>query len=173
MEEYMSEEFEDEEIQDTVELSLKDTETLVDESKELLKNLYNIDEPRAKRIITQDDLRNDISSFVSSQLQNLENQNTLKGLLEAEIAKKVLAHDLSTDEIFRAYSMISGEKSRNIDSLFKLFAPTQASPNSVLTPATRTEERESVELTSSQRQSIEKLLRIIEHSPNLKKDSDN
>ena len=169
----MSEEFEDEEIQDTVELSLKDTETLVDESKELLKNLYNIDEPRAKRIITQDDLRNDISSFVSSQLQNLENQNTLKGLLEAEIAKKVLAHDLSTDEIFRAYSMISGEKSRNIDSLFKLFAPTQASPNSVLTPATRTEERESVELTSSQRQSIEKLLRIIEHSPNLKKDSDN
>lgn len=173
MEEYMSEEFEDEEIQDTVELSLKDTETLVDESKELLKNLYNIDEPRAKRIVTQDDLRNDISSFVSSQLQNLENQNTLKGLLEAEIAKKVLAHDLSTDEIFRAYSMISGEKSRNIDSLFKLFAPTQASPNSVLTPATRTEERESVELTSSQRQSIEKLLRIIEHSPNLKKDSDN
>lgn len=169
----MLEEFEDEEIQDTVELSLKDTETLVDESKELLKNLYNIDEPRAKRIVTQDDLRNDISSFVSSQLQNLENQNTLKGLLEAEIAKKVLAHDLSTDEIFRAYSMISGEKSRNIDSLFKLFAPTQASPNSVLTPATRTEERESVELTSSQRQSIEKLLRIIEHSPNLKKDSDN
>ena len=169
----MSEEFEDEEIQDTVELSLKDTETLVDESKELLKNLYNIDEPRAKRIVTQDDLRNDVSSFVSSQLQNLENQNTLKGLLEAEIAKKVLAHDLSTDEIFRAYSMISGEKSRNIDSLFKLFAPTQASPNSVLTPATRTEERESVELTSSQRQSIEKLLRIIEHSPNLKKDSDN
>ena len=160
----MSEEFEDEEIQDTVELSLKDTETLVDESKELLKNLYNIDEPRAKRIITQDDLRNDISSFVSSQLQNLENQNTLKGLLEAEIAKKVLAHDLSTDEIFRAYSMISGE---NIDSLFKLFAPTQASPNSVLTPATRTEERESVELTSSQRQSLEKLLRVVEHSPNL------
>ena len=169
----MSEEFEDEEIQETVELSIQDTETLVEESKELLKNLYNIDEPRAKRIVTQDDLRNNISSFVSSQLQNLENQNTLKGLLEAEIAKKVLAHDLSTDEIFRAYSMISGEKSRNIDSLFKLFAPTQASPNSVLTPATRTEERESVELTSSQRQSIEKLLRIIEHSPNLKKDSDN
>ena len=172
MEEYMLEEFEDEEIQDTVELSLKDTETLVDESKELLKNLYNIDEPRAKRIVTQDDLRNDISSFVSSQLQNLENQNTLKGLLEAEIAKKVLAHDLSTDEIFRAYAMISGEKSRNIDSLFKLFAPTQASPNSVLTPATKDEEKETVELSSSQRQALEKLTRIIQNSPNLKKDEE-
>lgn len=158
----MTDEYEFEEPSSTVELSLKDTESLVKESKELLKNLYNIDESHAKRIVTQDDLRNDISSFVSSQLQNLENQNTLKGLLEAEIAKKVLAHDLSTDEIFRAYSMISGEKSRNIDSLFKLFAPTQASPNSVLTPATRDEEKETIELTSSQRQALEKLTRIVQ-----------
>jgi len=168
----MSEEFEDEEIQDTVELSLKDTETLVDESKELLKNLYNIDESRAKRIVTQDDLRNDISSFISSQLQNLENQNTLKGLLEAEIAKKVLAHDLSTDEIFRAYSMISGEKSRNIDSLFKLFTPTPSSSNTILTPASRDEQTESVELTSSQRQSLEKLVRIVSQTSNIEKEKE-
>ena len=169
MEEYMSEEFEDDEIQSEVDLSLKDAETLVDESKQLLKNLYNLDEIQARRIITQDDLRNDVSLFVSSQLQNLEHQNTLKGLLEAEIAKKVLAHDLSTDEIFRAYSMISSEKSRNIDSLFKLFAPTQTTPNTILTPATKDEQSETVELSSSQRQAIEKLARIIDKSNSIVK----
>ena len=169
MEEYMSEEFEDDEIQSEVDLSLKDAETLVDESKQLLKNLYNLDEIQARRIITQDDLRNDVSLFVSSQLQNLEHQNTLKGLLEAEIAKKVLAHDLSTDEIFRAYSMISSEKSRNIDSLFKLFAPTQTTPNTILTPATKDEQTETVELSSSQRQAIEKLARIIDKSNSIVK----
>ena len=169
MEEYMSEEFEDDEIQSEVDLSLKDAETLVDESKQLLKNLYNLDEVQARRIITQDDLRNDVSLFVSSQLQNLEHQNTLKGLLEAEIAKKVLVHDLSTDEIFRAYSMISSEKSRNIDSLFKLFAPTQTTPNTILTPATKDEQTETVELSSSQRQAIEKLARIIDKSNSIVK----
>ena len=169
MEEYMSEEFEDDEIQSEVDLSLKDAETLVDESKQLLKNLYNLDEVQARRIITQDDLRNDVSLFVSSQLQNLEHQNTLKGLLEAEIAKKVLAHDLSTDEIFRAYSMISSEKSRNIDSLFKLFAPTQTTPNTILTPATKDEQTETIELSSSQRQAIEKLARIIDKSNSIVK----
>ena len=168
MEEYMSE-FEDDEIQSEVDLSLKDAETLVDESKQLLKNLYNLDEVQARRIITQDDLRNDVSLFVSSQLQNLEHQNTLKGLLEAEIAKKVLAHDLSTDEIFRAYSMISSEKSRNIDSLFKLFAPTQTTPNTILTPATKDEQTETIELSSSQRQAIEKLARIIDKSNSIVK----
>jgi predicted HNH restriction endonuclease len=169
MEEYMSEEFENDEIQSEVELSLQDTESLVEESKELLKNLYNLDEPQVRRIVTQDDLRNDVSSFVSSRLRHLENQSKLKGLFEAEMAKKVLAHDMSTDEIFRGYSMISAESARNIDSLFKLFAPTQTSPNTILTPATKDEETKTFELTSSQRQALEKLSRIIENS-NSKKD---
>ena len=152
----MSDEFENE-----VELSIQDAETLVNESKEFLKSLYNVDTSDVKRIVSQDDLRNDVSSFVSSQLRNLENQNILKGLLEAELAKKVLAHDLSNDEIFKAYAMISGEKSRNIDSLFKLFIPTQSTPNTILCPATKDAEKESVDLSSSERQSIEKLVRVL------------
>lgn len=163
----MSDNFENEEIQDKIDLSIQDAETLVEESKELLKNLYNLDEPQIRRIVTQDDLRNDVSSFVSSRLRHLENQSKLKGLFEAEMAKKVLSHDMSTDEIFKGYAMISAESSRNIDSLFKLFAPTQTTPNTILTPATKDEEKETVELTSSQRQAIEKLTRIIQNSPNI------
>lgn len=156
----MSDEFEENEVE-TMDLSIADTNTLVEESKELLKSLYNLDENKVSRITTQDDLRNDVSSFISSQLKNLENQNTLKGIIEAEMAKRVLTHDLSNDELRSWYATISSENSKKVDSLFKVFVPTQTTPNTILTPATKDEEKETIDLSPSQRQAIEKLSRII------------
>lgn len=156
----MSDEVEENEIEFT-DLTLADTNTLVEESKELLKSLYNLDENKIIRITTQDDLRNDVSSFISSQLKNLENQNVLKSIIEVEMVKRVLAHDLSNDELRSWYATISSEKSKNIDSLFKVFIPTQVSPNPIITSATKDEEKETVELNPSQRQAIEKLSRIL------------
>ena len=157
----IDDEFDD--IEDDVEETelIADMDSLVEESKNLLDKLYHTKEHEVTRIMSQDDLRNDVSCFVSSQLKNLENQNTLKSLLEAEIAKKVMTHDLSNAELFDAYRMISSEKSRNIDSLFKLFAPTQTTPNTILTPATKEEENTSVEMSASERQAVEKLIRVI------------
>jgi len=159
----MSDEFEENEVE-SMDLSIADTNTLVEESKELLKSLYNLDESRVTRITTQDDLRNDVSSFISSQLKNLENQNTLKGIIEAEMAKRVLTHDLSNDELRSWYATISSENSKKVDSLFKVFVPTQTTPNTILTPATKDEEKETIDLSPSQRQAIEKLSRIISAS---------
>lgn len=159
----MSDEFEENEVE-SMDLSIADTNTLVEESKELLKSLYNLDESRVTRITTQDDLRNDVSSFISSQLKNLENQNTLKSIIEAEMAKRVLTHDLSNDELRSWYATISSEKSKNVDSLFKVFVPTQVSPNPIITSATKDEEKETIDLSPSQRQAIEKLSRIISAS---------
>lgn len=159
----MSDEFEENEVE-SMDLSIADTNALVEESKELLKSLYNLDENKVIRITTQDDLRNDVSSFISSQLKNLENQNTLKSIIEAEMVKRVLTHDLSNDELRSWYATISSEKSKNVDSLFKVFVPTQATPNTILTPATKDEEKDTVDLSPSQRQAIEKLSRIISAS---------
>ncbi len=159
----MSDEFEENEVE-SMDLSIADTNTLVEESKELLKSLYNLDESRVTRITTQDDLRNDVSSFISSQLKNLENQNTLKGIIEAEMAKRVLTHDLSNDELRSWYATISSENSKKVDSLFKVFIPSQVSPNPIITPATKDEEKDTVDLSPSQRQAIEKLSRIISAS---------
>ena len=159
----MSDEFEKNEVE-SIDLSIADTNTLVEESKELLKSLYNLDENKVTRITTQDDLRNDVSSFISSQLKNLENQNTLKSIIESEMVKRVLTHDLSNDELRSWYATISSEKSKNVDSLFKVFVPTQATPNTILTPATKDEEKETIDLSPSQRQAIEKLSRIISAS---------
>ena len=159
----MSDEFEENEVE-SMDLSIADTNTLVEESKELLKSLYNLDENKVTRITSQDDLRNDVSSFISSQLKNLENQNTLKSIIEAEMAKRVLTHDLSNDELRSWYATISSEKSKNVDSLFKVFIPSQVSPNPIITPATKDEEKETIDLSPSQRQAIEKLSRIIQNS---------
>ena len=65
----MSDEFEENDVE-SMDLSIADTNTLVEESKELLKSLYNLDENKVTRITTQDDLRNNVSSFISSQLKN-------------------------------------------------------------------------------------------------------
>ena len=159
----MSDEFEENEVE-SMDLSIADTNTLVEESKELLKSLYNLDENKVTRITTQDDLRNDVSSFISSQLKNLENQNTLKSIIEVEMVKRVLTHDLSNDELRSWYATISSEKSKNVDSLFKVFVPSQVSPNPIITPATKDEEKDTVDLSPSQRQAIEKLSRIISAS---------
>lgn len=159
----MSDEFEENEVE-SMDLSIADTNTLVEESKELLKSLYNLDENKVTRITTQDDLRNDVSSFISSQLKNLENQNTLKSIIEVEMVKRVLTHDLSNDELRSWYATISSEKSKNVDSLFKVFIPSQVSPNPIITPATKDEEKDTVDLSPSQRQAIEKLSRIISAS---------
>lgn len=159
----MSDEFEENEVE-SMDLSIDDTNTLVEESKELLKSLYNLDENKVTRITSQDDLRNDVSSFISSQLKNLENQNTLKSIIETEMVKRVLTHDLSNDELRSWYATISSEKSKNIDSLFKVFIPSQVSPNPIITPATKDEEKDTIDLSPSQRQAIEKLSRIISAS---------
>ena len=49
----MSDEVEENEIEST-DLTLTDTNTLVEESKELLKSLYNLDENKVTRITTQE-----------------------------------------------------------------------------------------------------------------------
>jgi len=115
-------------------------------------------------------LRNDVSSFISSQLKNLENQNTLKSIIEAEMVKRVLTHDLSNDELRSWYATISSEKSKSVDSLFKVFIPSQVSPNPIITPATKDDEKDTVDLSPSQRQALEKLTRIIQNQHELKKE---
>ena len=80
------------------------------------------------------------------------------------MVKRVLTHDLSNDELRSWYATISSEKSKNVDSLFKVFVPSQVSPNPIITPATKDEEKDTVDLSPSQRQAIEKLSKIIQNS---------
>lgn len=134
---------------------------LINESKELLGNLYaNADEN--KKISSQEELRTEVATFVVSQLQRIQKQDILRGLIEAELAQKILLHELSTGELEDLYAIISKEKSTNTISLLDIFKPTNASPNSLITPPSKDDDTSSVEYTPSQRQALAKLTHIIE-----------
>lgn len=133
---------------------------LIKESNDLLDNLYkNVD---TKKISSQDELRAEVANFVVSQMNRIQKQDALRGLIEAELAQKIVLHELSTDELVTAYSTISREKSNNTISLLDIFKPTNASPNSLITPPREEEEKTALEYTPAQRQAIEKLTRVIE-----------
>lgn len=141
-------------------VSLNDMNSLIEESKSLLKSLYK-EEHSEHKIMNQDDLRSEVSNFVTNQLSTIQRQDTLRALIEQELAKKILLHELSVQELQQLYATISNEKSKNTTSLLDLFKPTQTAPNPIITPASKDENNENLDLTSEQRQSIEKLSRIL------------
>jgi hypothetical protein len=135
---------------------------LIKESNELLDNLYSQSNESSKRISSQEELREEVATFVVSQMNRIQKQDILRGLIEAELANKVLLHELSTDELQSLYVAISKEKSSNTMSLLDMFKPTNASPNSLMTPPTKEEENNSLDYSPEQRQALEKLTKIIE-----------
>lgn len=135
---------------------------LIKESNELLDNLYSQSNESSKRISSQEELREEVATFVVSQMNRIQKQDILRGLIEAELANKVLLHELSTDELQSLYVAISKEKSSNTMSLLDMFKPTNASPNSLMTPPTKEEENNSLDYSPEQRQALEKLTKIVE-----------
>lgn len=133
---------------------------LIKESNELLNSLYS--KSKENKITTQDELRTEVANFVVSQMNRIQQQDSLRGLIEAELAQKILLHELSTEELQSLYTTISREKSNNTVSLLDIFKPTNASPNALITPPTKEEEKSAIEYTPSQRQALEKLTRIVE-----------
>lgn len=133
---------------------------LISESKEILKTL-RANGKKAKNISTQDELRSEISSFVANQMQSIQHQDELRALIEAELTKSILLHELNIDQLQSLYQTISTEKSRNTSALLDLFKPTQSS-NALMTAPSRDEDAELVSLSAEERNSIDKLLKVVE-----------
>ena len=137
-------------------------EDVINEQKKVLESLYKAREE--KKTTTDEDMRQDVMTFVSSQMNTIKNQDKLREVVEAEILQKIVLHELDTDELLATYKTLSDEKSKNTDVLMSLFRPSNASPNSLMLPPTREEDKSSLDLTPQQRQSLEKLFKVIEHS---------
>ena len=134
---------------------------LINESTELLNNLYanaDID----KKVSSQEELRTEVATFIVSQLNRIQKQDVLRGLIEAELAQKIMLHELSAGELQDLYSTISREKSQNTIALLDIFKPTNTTPNSLITPPTQENEDTNIEFTPAQRQALAKLTQIIE-----------
>lgn len=131
------------------------------DGKELLKNFYKNDKSEQK-IENEDALRVEVMTFVKKQMGVIDNQDILRQAVEAEILNKLALHELSTDELMDIYRSISNEKSKNTDVLLSLFKPSGASgTSSLMLPPTKTEEKTTLELTSDQRNALDKLTQVL------------
>jgi hypothetical protein len=105
---------------------------MVAEGKKLLKTINEAD--ATPIVATQEKLRENVMTFVSSQLHKIENKENLLAVLEAEIMQKALIHDLTTDDILSAYKTISTEKNQHASTVLELFKPTQVNGNTLIPP---------------------------------------
>lgn len=131
------------------------------DGKELLKNFYKNDKSEQK-IENEDALRVEVMTFVKKQMGVIDNQDILRQAVEAEILNKLALHELNTDELMDIYRSISNEKSKNTDVLLSLFKPSGASgTSSLMLPPTKTEDKTTLELTSEQRNALDKLTQVL------------
>lgn len=143
---------------------MTDIEDVLKESKEMMKRFYSdTDEEKEniKRIKNNEELRESVSNFVVNQFDSISKTDKLRSLVEAEILRKVAMHELDNTELKELYKTISQQKTYHVDSVLKLFAPTQ-STSPIITPATATEESENLQLTSEERNTIEKVRTLLE-----------
>ena len=92
-------------------------------------------------------------------MQTIKHQDTLRALIESELAKAIMLHEVSVEQMQSLYATISNEKSKNTNALLEMFKPTQT--NSLILPPSREEESENISLTSEQRNAIDKLSKVL------------
>lgn len=134
---------------------------IIGEYSQILKSL-NKEDTSPKKITEESELRQNVMTFVSKQMETIQKQDVLRSIIEAELIKKVMLHELDTSELLETYKQISNEKSKNSDVLLSLFKPSNSAPSTLMLPPMREEENTTLDLSSQQRQAIEKLARFME-----------
>jgi hypothetical protein len=141
---------------------MEDYKSIINESKNILSALY--DGENIKPISSQDQLRENLMSFISNQLGSIARQDVFRNLIEAELINKILLHEMSSDELMDMYKMISGEKAKTTTALLEPFKPTNSTSNPLLNPPGEDADTEEMakKLTPNQRQTFNKLGMILE-----------
>ena len=94
--------------------------TLIDDKN----TLDCLDALPAKRIInTQDELRSDLMTFLSSQFDSISKEDNLKNLVEREIAKNIMIHEFDANQLIALYSELSKSKTQHLNAVTDIFKP--------------------------------------------------
>lgn len=143
----------------------KEVTEIVEQSKNLLDSLYKTEDKSLadnhKDIDTQDDLRKEVSNFIGVQMETINRQSLLQDLITHKLIEKIALNELSTDELRGLLREVSTSKSCHTTALLDLFKPTQQS-NALMVAPSKDIETENINLSSEQRNSIDKLLRVVE-----------
>ena len=152
---------------------MESIDAILSESKEMLKKFHDDCDKNRKtnEVHTQYELRTHVASFIVNQMQSIKRQDDVRSIVEAEMLRKIALHEASINELDRFYATISKEKSLNTDVLLKLFAPTPQTTSPIITPAKSDDTTEELELTSEERNALNKLTLVMKKLEENKKNT--
>lgn len=145
---------------------MENLEELLKESKDIIQGLKPFkQEIQNMEITSQEIFRNNLMKFLSIQMNGVNNTQELLDIIDAEIIKKVLLHEVSIDDLKDLRHSIASHKLGQVSTLLEPFKPNNATGSTLLTPPiAENKENENIvkQLTSGQRQSLVKLASLLD-----------
>jgi hypothetical protein len=122
------------------EKDLFETTKLIHENIDKVSDKHN----KIKKINSDDLLREEISSFIVSQMESIRDQDSFRNVIINALKEKVLVNDLKVSDLISLYRTISSEKSDNTQTLLDIFKPQSNIPSPLLNPKNPNDNQDSI-----------------------------
>lgn len=130
--------------------------------EDVLNDVYKkLEKQNVKVVSSQDELRTNLMTFLSGQMENVNRENNLKELIEKEIAMNITLHQYSPEMLMTLYKIVNQQKAVNVTTITDIFKPTNATPNMVLTQPKQEDESKNLEITPEKQQVLDKLSKLL------------
>jgi len=142
----------------------EDNREILKESFDLLDALYEKENVGKQIVDTSDKLKVDVMTFISERLKDINKKEVLTNLLDAELVRKLIMHELTNDQLMELRTNLFIDKNTSITSVLDLFKPNgNNSTNTLLPPPKEETEKNNIieQLNPEQRNAINKLMLIL------------
>jgi hypothetical protein len=137
---------------------------IIQESFDLLDALYAKEKLGTQITDTTDKLKVDVMTFISERLKDINKKELLTNLLDAELIRKLVMHELTTDQLMNLRTNLSIDKNTSINGVLDLFKPNGTNSSNTLLPPPKEQEEDNdivKDLSSDQRNAMNKLMLIL------------
>jgi hypothetical protein len=138
---------------------------IIEESKTLLKSLYQKNEVTSYKDTTVEAFRGDLLNFINGQLNQISRSQTLLDLVDAEIVKNLCLHMYDKNELLTLRKELLSGSSSKTAILLEPFKPSSGNSNPLINPPIPTGDSNDdipKSLSSEQRQSLYKVEKLLE-----------
>ena len=144
----------------------KNYNAIISESFDLLDALYTKEKEATQYVSNQEILKNNIMTFISERLKDINKKELLTNLIDAELIRKLLLHEITIKDLMSLRTDLSVDKNSSIQSVLDLFKPTTNTANPLLPPPREKEEEGDItkKLSPEGREVLNKLMLIVSQS---------
>lgn len=152
---------------------MEDINEIIKQSKEIIKGLE--DGNNVKPLSDPDSFRTTLLAFMENQMSSVQNKQGLLDLVDAEIIKKLVLHELDITELRQLRNDLMSAGTYRLSAILEPFKATNTTPNPLISPPPVDGGSKNIaeDLTPVQRQALAKLASILElANSKVKKDGD-